>query len=118
MGTFSYSLRISGIAGRQTREIEATVDTGAAYTTLPANLLYELGIEPAGQRRFPLADGRRVWMDYGEARVTIDGESVTTIIIFGADNGPPLLGAYTLEGLALAVDPVQQRLVPTQLILY
>ena len=51
-------------------------------------------------------------MDYGEARVTIDGESVTTIVIFGADNGPPLLGAYTLEGLALAVDPASPAAGP------
>ena len=29
-----------------------------------------------------------------------------------------LLGAYTLEGLALAVDPTSQRLVPTHLIMY
>ena len=118
MGTFNCSLRISNMDGQQARDIEATVDTGAAYTTLPANLLRELGIEPMGQRRFLLADGRRVWVDYGQAWVTIDGESEVTIVIFGADNGPPLLGAYTLEGLALAVDPVQQRLVPTHLILY
>ena len=65
-----------------------------------------------------LADGRRMQMDYGEARATVDGESVTTLVVFGEEGAPPLLGAYTLEGLALAVDPVEQRLVPTHLILY
>ena len=84
----------------------------------PAGLLREIGVEPTGQRRFLLADGRRVYMDYGRAWVTIDGESEVTIVVFGEDNAPPLLGAYTLEGLALAVDPVEQRLVPTSLILY
>ena len=29
-----------------------------------------------------------------------------------------MLGAYTLEGLALAVDPEAQRLVPTHMIMY
>ena len=57
-------------------------------------------------------------MEYGEARATIDGESVTNLVVFGEENAPPLLGAYTLEGLALAVDPVEQRLVPTHVILY
>ena len=57
-------------------------------------------------------------MDYGESRATIDGDTVTTIIVFGKDDAPPLLGAYTLEGLALAVDPEAQRLVPTYMILY
>ena len=118
MGTFSWPIQVSSVDGLRTREIEATVDTGAAFTTLPAPLLRDIGVEPVGQRRFLLADGRRVFMDYGRAWVTIDGEKEMTVVVFGADDAPPLLGAYTLEGLALAVDPVEQRLVPTQLILY
>ena len=57
-------------------------------------------------------------MDYGEARATVEGESVTTLAVFGEDDAPALLGAYTLEGLALAVDPTEQRWVPTHLIMY
>ena len=94
------------------------MNTGAFYTTIPARLLRELGIEPMGTRRFLLADGRRVEMEYGQAWATIDGESVVTIVAFGKDNAPSLLGAYTLEGLALAVDPSSQRLVPANLIMY
>ena len=118
MGTFQWPLRISSIDGGQSREIEATVDTGAAYTTLPAALLRELGVEPMGKRRLLLADGRRVDMDYGQAWVAMNGERIVTVVVFGEDDGPALLGAYTLEGLALAVDPVAQKLVPTHLILY
>ena len=118
MGTFRWPLRISSVDGQRSQEIEATVDTGAAYTTLPGGLLRDLGIVPAGKRRFLLADGRRIELDYGEARATVDGDSVTTLVVFGEDNAPALLGAYTLEGLALAVDPVEQRLVPTHLIMY
>ena len=118
MGTFTWPLRISGMDSQQTLEIEATVDTGAAYTTLPARLLRELGIAPMGKRTFLVADGRRVSMEYGQAWATIDGESVVTIVIFGEDGAPPLIGAYTLEGLALAVDPSSQRLIPANLIMY
>ena len=118
MGTFNWPLRITSMDGQQSREIEATVDTGAAYTTLPAPLLRELGVTPMGKRRFLLADGRRIELDYGEARASVDGENVTTLVVFGDDNAPALLGAYTLEGLALAVDPVEQRLIPTHLIMY
>ena len=118
MGTFTWPLRITGMDGQQALDIEATVDTGAFYTTIPARLLRELGIEPMGTRRFLIADGRRVEMEYGQAWATIDGESVVTILAFGEDNAPPLLGAYTLEGLALAVDPSSQRLVPANLITY
>ncbi len=118
MGTFSWPLRISSMDGRETRDVEATVDTGAAYTTLPGSLLREIGVTPMGKRRFLLADGRRIELDYGEARASVDGESVATLVVFGEDDAPALLGAYTLEGLALAVDPVEQRLVPTHLIMY
>ena len=48
--------------GQQSVDIEATVDTGAAYTTLPGRVLRELGIEPLTKRRFVLADGRRMDM--------------------------------------------------------
>ena len=118
MGKFTWPIQISTVDGLHAKRIDAIVDTGAAYTTLPTPLLRDIGVEPVGQRRFLLADGRRIFMDYGEARATIDGESVTTLVVFGEENAPPLLGAYTLEGLALAVDPVEQRLVPTHLILY
>ena len=76
MGTFKWPLRISSMDGQQAQEIEATVDTGASFTTLPSNLLRELSIEATGRRRFLLADSRRIEMDYGEARVTIDGDTV------------------------------------------
>ncbi|MDE2780732.1 MAG: hypothetical protein OXI91_13810 [Chloroflexota bacterium] len=71
-----------------------------------------------GQRRFLLADGSRTELDYGQAWATIGEDSVVTIVVFGRNDGPSLLGAYTLEGLSLAVDPVEQRLVPAQLIMY
>ena len=40
MGTFTWPLRITGMDGQQAIDIEATVDTGAFYTTLPARLLH------------------------------------------------------------------------------
>ena len=118
MGTFKHPLRVSSMDGQETRDVEATVDTGAAYTTLPASLLRELGIEPIDKRTFLLADGRRVEMEYGRAWATVNGSSEVTIVVFGEEDAPALLGEYTLEGLALAVDPIAQRLVPTHLIMY
>ena len=117
-GTFNWPLLVSSMDGQQAQDIEATVDTGVSFTTLPSGLLRELSIEATVKRGFLLADGRRVEMDYGEAWAMINGESVVTIVVFGEDEAPPLLGAYTLEGLAQAVDPEAQRLMPTHMILY
>ena len=39
---------------------------GAFTWPLPSNLLRELGIAPADRRRFLVADGRRIEMEYGQ----------------------------------------------------
>jgi clan AA aspartic protease len=118
MGTFSWPIRISSLDGENSREIEATVDTGATYTVLPSSLLRELGVPVTRQAPFELGDGRIVNLDVGEARATINGASATTQVVFAGDDAAPLLGAVTLEELLLAVDPVHQRLVPTNAIMY
>ena len=92
------------------------VDTGATYTVLPSRLLREMGVEVFRQAEFEFGDGRVVVMDMGEVRVALNGESAITQVVFGEDDALPLLGAYTLDGLLLAVDPVNQRLVPTRAI--
>ena len=118
MGTIKCSLRICGMDGQEGRELEATVDTGAAYTTLPSNLLLELGIEPVDRGVLLPADGRRVELEIGRAWATIDGASEVTLVVFGEDDAPAVLVAYTLTGLRLAVDPIERRLVRTRLIMY
>lgn len=118
MGVFNCPLRISSLDNNKTREIEATVDTAATYSMLPNNVLNELGISPTRKGIFEMADGHREEMDIGELRVTINGSSAISPVIFGAEDSAPLLGAVTLEILLLAIDPVGQRLVPTHAILY
>ena len=112
MGTFSQTLRLESLDGERSVEVDALVDTGASYTVVPANLLKELGVEPIGTVRLALADGRPVVYDIGRAEATVDGRTERTLVAFGEDGTRPLLGAYTLEGLRLAVDPSEGRLVP------
>ena len=118
MGTFQWPLRISSMDGQQAQDIEATVDTGASFTTLPSSLLRELGIEATGKRGFLVADGRRIEMDYGQAWATIDGESVVTIVVFGEDEAPPCWGPTPWRVWRWRWTPEAQRLVPTHMILY
>ena len=118
MGTFKCSLRISSMDGHQSQDIEAVVGTGAFYTMVPVGLLRSLGIEPRGKRRVPQAGGRGIDLDYGQAWASIGGKSEITQVVFGEDDSQALLGTYTLDGLALEVDPIEQRLVPKTLIMY
>ena len=58
-----------------------------------------------------MADGSMREMVIGNACVTIDGESVTTIVAFGDDGGPLMICKYTLNGLMLTPDPATHRFV-------
>ena len=111
MGTFNWPIRLDSLDGQRSLDIEAMVDTGASHTIVPARLLRELGGSPIDKISLVLADGRTVEYEMGEARATISGRSIPTLVIFGADDARALLGAYTLEGLRLAVDPSQARIV-------
>ncbi len=51
-------------------------------------------------------------MNLAEARFEVDGRDVTSIVIFGNETAPALLGAVALESLGLGVDPGSKRLVP------
>ena len=117
MGTFSVPMEVGTLDGQSYETIEALVDTGASYTVAPAGLLNRLGITPREHIEFELADGRIIELGIGEARVRIDGRDAVTLVVFGEEGVSPLLGAYTLEGVRLAVDPLRQLLVPTRALL-
>ena len=79
---------------------------------MPASILKRLGVDPLRRGTFEFADGRQVDMDIGETKVKIDGIETTTAVLFAKEGAAPLLGAMTLEGLLLDVDPFNRRLVP------
>ena len=47
-----------------------------------------------------------------QANAVVEGMETITWVIFGEERAAALLGAYTLEGLLLAVDPYNERLIP------
>jgi clan AA aspartic protease len=112
VGTFHYAVEVGDPQGTRFEKVEALVDTGASYSTLPASLLRRLGVIPHEQVLFLLADGRRLERYVGRTWVRIDGKAEITLVVFGDEGAEPLLGAYTLEGLRLGVDPLNRRLVP------
>ena len=112
MGVFNWPIQLQSLDGERSLQLDAMVDTGSTYTMVPAGLLRKLGVVPTEKVGMVLADGRRVIHDIGEARAMIDGRSIPTIVVFGEEDADPLIGAYTLEGLRLAVDPWKLTLVP------
>ncbi len=114
MGTFKVTIEIGDPQGQRFEQIEALVDTGATLTTAPASLLRRLGVTPSRRGTSQLANGERVEMDMGETRVRVEGIDTTTWVLFADEAAPVLLGAMTLEGLLLGVDPFNRRLVPVE----
>src|SRR3990172_11506852 len=112
MGTFQATIEIGDSQGSRYEALEALVDTGSTYTWVPRGLLERLGIETVGRWEFETADGRVIERDVGRTWVRIDGRSEITLVVVGEEGSRPLLGAYALEGLRLAADPVRRRLVP------
>ena len=112
MGTFRVTIELGNPAGSRYREISALVNTGASYSQMPVSILQELGVAPDARRTFRLADGREVERDVGETRVHVDGTARMTVVVFGDEGAEPVLGAVTLEELGLAVDPLNQCLIP------
>lgn len=114
MGIFRQPIAISDLTGQNSVEVEAVVDTGAFYSVLPSYLLQQLGVEPIDRIPFRLADNQQIEMDIGHAWITLDDRRRITTVAFGSNTGQFLLGAFTLEGLELAVDPRGERLVPIE----
>ncbi len=113
MGTFRTDIEIENPAAPgERRRVEALlVDTGSELTWVPSSLLESLGIERMKQLRFRQATGQIVERWTGGATVFAAGTRTIDEIVFGEPGDLSLLGARTLEGLNVVVDPVSRRLV-------
>ena len=110
-GTFRASIEIGDPRGSRFEMVEALVDAGASYTWVPGDLLHRLDVLPQKRWEFKIDGGRVIERDVGETRARYENETRTTIVVFGDEGSPPLLGAYTLEGFRLSADPVNRRLI-------
>ena len=117
MDQFKVEMRLYPEASGSPQRVDVLVDTGAAYTVLPSPLLEALGYRPVRAQRVILAVGRAEEWRLTQADVECEGRRTYTPILMGPASGPALLGATTLEELALGVDPLGRRLVPVDLYL-
>jgi len=90
---------------------EALVDTGSEFTWIPRPVLEALSIGVEGVRGFIVADGRRIEREIGYAMIHAGGASGVDYVVFAEESDFPILGAHTLEGLNLRVDPVKKQLL-------
>ena len=75
-------------------------------------MLEEIGITAERKQGFVVADGRRIDRDIGYALVTVGEVEAPDLVVFAEPGDLSLLGAHSLEGLNLKIDPVRRELVP------
>lgn len=93
------------------------VDSGAAYTVVPKNIVERLDLKPSFYREFILADGKKVKRAIGSAIVRYGNEEISSPVVLGERNDSPLLGAITLESFGLALDPFQRKIYKAKMTL-
>ena len=112
MGTVTATIEVGDPQGRNFQEVEVEVDTGSTFTALQRELLQNLGVPVNRSVPSRLADGSVQMVEIGETRIRLAGSEFTTPVIFADEGEPNLLGVITLENALLAMDPVNNELIP------
>jgi clan AA aspartic protease len=100
-----------------TKKVEFLIDSGAIYSVVPAQILEQLGIKPLAEHQFRLADGTKIVRKKGGALFKYGDRIGGADVFFGEEGDSVLLGSFTLEALALSLDPLRRELKPLPMIL-
>ncbi len=114
MGSFYVKCKVENAVDRTRSAIvpKLLVDTGSEFSWIAEKTLERIGI--AREKKdvpFVLANGAHVTRSVGFAIVRLDRHFTIDEIVFAEPGDLQLLGAHTLEGLHLVVDPRRRRLV-------
>lgn len=113
MGTFRVEVEVANQInpGRRETLASALVDTGAELSWFPAAVLERLGVQRKKLWHFRQADGSVLERWTGYVNVFVASTETIDEVVFGEANDQVLLGARSLEGLNLRVEPRTRRLV-------
>ncbi len=113
MGTFRVAVEIENPArpGESRWLGSVLVDTGSELSWAPADVLESLGIKRNKPWRFRQADGTILERWSGTAVIRVAGNQAGDEIVFALPGDVTLLGARSLEGLNLRVEPATKQLV-------
>jgi predicted aspartyl protease len=114
MGRFCVKCKIENPIDRPRSAILARVlvDTGSEFTWISEKTLDRIGIKQEKKDvGFVLANGTQVTRNVGFAIIRLDKYFTIDEVVFAEPGDLTLLGARTLEGLNLTVDPGRRRLV-------
>ena len=114
VGTFYTGCRIENVVERSKSSAipKLLVDTDSEYTWVPETTLDKLSIRREKKDlEFTMANGQTITRSVGFAIVRVDKYFTVEEVVFAEKGDLLLLGARTLEGLNLIVDPRKKKLV-------
>ena len=114
MGTFYARCKIENPSDRSRSVVipKLLVDTGSELTWVSERMLERIGIgREKKDLRFVLANGQEVTRSVGFAIIRLDKYFTIDEVVFAEPGDLQLLGAHTLEGLNLIIEPSRRRLM-------
>jgi len=116
MGLVHVPMLVKGTRGRS-RTVRMLVDSGAVWSLLPEVDWKALGLKPSRTCEFALADGTVIARAISDCRFCYEGIEAPSPVILGEAGDVALVGAVTLESLALVLNPFDRSLKPMRLLL-
>jgi predicted aspartyl protease len=114
MGTFTTSCIIENNIDRSQSIIipNVMVDTGSELSWISSQELEKIGIQREKKDlTFVMANGQRITRSVGFAIIRIENNFTIDEVVFAEEGDLVLLGARTMEGMNLMVDPAKKKLV-------
>jgi predicted aspartyl protease len=114
MGTFYARCKLENPSDRSKSVVipKLLVDTGSELTWVSERMLERIGIgREKKDLRFVLANGQEVTRSVGFAIIRLDKYFTIDEVVFAEPGDLQLLGAHTLEGLNLIIEPARRRLM-------
>ena len=113
MGTFKTKLMVWNPAEPSRKiEVDVWVDTGAAFSWISRSRLEQLGIKPYRRVKCQTIEGTILEREMASVFVGVDGYSGPDLVVMAEPKDNEVMGAHSIEGLTLAADPVQKKLIP------
>jgi len=114
MGTFYTKCKVENPVDRTRSAVvpKLRVDTGSEYSWVSERTLEKIGIQREKKDvPFVLANGQEVTRSVGFAIIRLDKFFTIDEVVYAEPGDLLLLGARTLEGLNLTIEPGRKRLV-------
>lgn len=103
--------RIEESKVRRLDVVDALVDTGATYLSLPKPMIERLGLREVVRKRVRTAGGDQTAGLFSSVRLFVNGRDCVTDVMELPAGSPVLIGQIPLEAMDWVVDPKRQRLI-------